>query len=259
MSPYQKLFKTSHYKFFHIFGCACFPNLRPYNNHRFEFRFKECVFMGYSPNHKGYRCLQIESRKIYVYRDVVFHETIFPSSNPQNLAPTPLSTSSHALIPVSLPLSPPIHHDPGLPHTKTHSETPLSPTPHIGSNLSDATLVPPASTQIHTMATRAQHNIRCPCHFTDGTVRYPVPRALLTIQASALQQPTCYTTAVNVPEWLQAMQNEFNALANKNWTPVPPSTAANVVGYKWVFKLKHKADGTVEHHKASLVAKGFHQ
>lgn len=28
---------------------------------------------------------------------------------------------------------------------------------------------------------------------------------------------------------------------------------------KWIFKLKHKIDGSIEWHKACLVAKGFHQ
>lgn len=31
------------------------------------------------------------------------------------------------------------------------------------------------------------------------------------------------------------------------------------MGCKWVFKLKRKANGTIEKHKARLIAKGFHQ
>ena len=33
----------------------------------------------------------------------------------------------------------------------------------------------------------------------------------------------------------------------------------NVISCKWIFKLKHKSDGSVERYKARLVAKGFKQ
>jgi hypothetical protein len=53
---------------------------------------------------------------------------------------------------------------------------------------------------------------------------------------------------------------EFNVLLhNQTWSLVPPHGSQNPVGCKWVFKLKRKADGSIERHKARLVAKGFHQ
>jgi hypothetical protein len=56
------------------------------------------------------------------------------------------------------------------------------------------------------------------------------------------------------------MQLEFNALhQNQTWSLVLHSATCNIVGCKWVFKLKRKADGSIERHKARLVAKGFHQ
>jgi hypothetical protein len=94
--------------------------------------------------------------------------------------------------------------------------------------------------------------------FTDGTVRYPLPQALLS--EAALIEPTCFSNAVKINEWCNAMQVEFNALLKNNtWTFVPSLVAKNVVGCKWVFKLKRKADGSIELHKARLVAKVFHQ
>lgn len=96
--------------------------------------------------------------------------------------------------------------------------------------------------------------------FTDGRVKYPISRALLAVTDSALEEPTCYSNAIKLLEWRQAMQAEFNALLqNQTWTLVPPQTATNLVGCKWVFKVKRKADGSIERHKARVVAKGFHQ
>jgi hypothetical protein len=73
-------------------------------------------------------------------------------------------------------------------------------------------------------------------------------------------EPTCFSNAVTILEWRTTMQEEFNALLkNQTWSLVPPLAANIVVGCKWVFKLKRKANGSVERHKARLVAKGFHQ
>ena len=56
------------------------------------------------------------------------------------------------------------------------------------------------------------------------------------------------------------MNDEFDALLrNGTWTLVPPSPTMNIVGCKWVFRIKTNADGTINRYKARLVAKGFHQ
>jgi len=36
-------------------------------------------------------------------------------------------------------------------------------------------------------------------------------------------------------------------------------TGKKAIGSKWVFKIKYKVDGSIERHKASLVAKGYNQ
>jgi hypothetical protein len=77
-----------------IFGCACWPHLRPYNKHKLDFRSKPCIFLGYSSLHKGYKCLDKDYGRVCVYiyisRDVIFVDSIFsfknPSSNFENQA-----------------------------------------------------------------------------------------------------------------------------------------------------------------------------
>jgi histone deacetylase 1/2 len=70
------------YSFLRIFGCACWPSLRKYNSHNLEFRSKACVFLGYSPMRKGYKCLDRSTGCIFISRDVVFDEKVFPFSTP---------------------------------------------------------------------------------------------------------------------------------------------------------------------------------
>ena len=56
------------------------------------------------------------------------------------------------------------------------------------------------------------------------------------------------------------MTKELQALqANKTWELVPLPPGKKPIGFKWVFKIKLKADGTVERFKARLVAKGYNQ
>ena len=56
------------------------------------------------------------------------------------------------------------------------------------------------------------------------------------------------------------MEAEYNALVNnQTWELVPHSAALRIVQFKWVFRNKLKADGSLKKYKARLVAKGFQQ
>ncbi|CAL9026864.1 unnamed protein product [Prunus brigantina] len=81
-----------------------------------------------------------------------------------------------------------------------------------------------------------------------------------TSDPSPFHEPQTYSQAAKVSEWRHAMVDEFQALAKQHtWTLVPYQPTMNIVGCKWVFKLKKNADGSISRHKARLVAKGFHQ
>jgi histone deacetylase 1/2 len=96
-SPYFVLLnKHPDYKALKIFGCACFPFLRPYHSTKLAYRSQECVFLGYSSTYKGYKCLNSDGR-IYISKDVLFNEQRFLTncSSPKiNLTLTP-----HHLLP----------------------------------------------------------------------------------------------------------------------------------------------------------------
>jgi hypothetical protein len=63
-TPYFALF-GSHptYDHLRVFGCACYPNMSATAPHKLAPRSSLCVFLGYSSNHKGYRCLDLSTKK----------------------------------------------------------------------------------------------------------------------------------------------------------------------------------------------------
>jgi len=56
------------------------------------------------------------------------------------------------------------------------------------------------------------------------------------------------------------MRSEIAALhANNTWFLVPFEPSMNVVGCRWVYKIKQRADGAINRYKAPLVTHGFTQ
>lgn len=61
------------------------------------------------------------------------------------------------------------------------------------------------------------------------------------------------------PHWRSTMEEEYVALlCNQTWLLVP-ITPMNIVGCRWVFKVKSKVDGSIKRHETCLIAKHFNQ
>lgn len=75
----------------------------------------------------------------------------------------------------------------------------------------------------------------------------------------ALIEPPSYRITTQYPQWCSTMDDKFTALKRQGtWSLVPPSPSQNLVGCKWVFKLKRNSYGSINRYKAMLVAIGFH-
>ena len=70
-----------------------------------------------------------------------------------------------------------------------------------------------------------------------------------TTPTSVLVEPSCHSQSIKDVYWRRAMSEEYNALIqNGTWELVQPSTSQNIVGYKWVFKMKLKSYGSLDHY-----------
>jgi histone deacetylase 1/2 len=72
--------------------------------------------------------------------------------------------------------------------------------------------------------------------------------------------PTSVREALADPNWRRAMEEEYEALlANQTWDLVPRPWGCNVVTGKWIWIIKRRANGTLEHYKARWVLRGVTQ
>ncbi|MFS7924165.1 putative RNA-directed DNA polymerase [Helianthus anomalus] len=131
VSPFQHLFKRSpDYSFLRVFGSQCFPHLRPYNKHKIEFRSTPCVFLGYSPDHHGYRCLDTQTDRLYIARHVRFNELCFPFGRPTRPTTTPTEPEPEPYISTYPdPYTPDESSPPDDPHATPSSPNPTPSTP----------------------------------------------------------------------------------------------------------------------------------
>jgi hypothetical protein len=71
---------------------------------------------------------------------------------------------------------------------------------------------------------------------------------------------TCFEQVVGNPKWDNAMDEKMMALdVNATSELVALLKDKKAIRCKWVYKVKHNADGSMNRYKAKLVAKGYAQ
>ncbi|CAN0925281.1 Retrovirus-related Pol polyprotein from transposon TNT 1-94 [Linum grandiflorum] len=281
-SPFHRLYNNPpDYSSLKAFGCLCYPYLRPYNATKIDFRTLPCIFLGYSSSHKSYFCYHFPTSRLYISRHVIFDESIFPSVPPStsivppvSSLPTTFSLLQHTAAIPPTQVAPPISNtlsSSSNSSTSTASSNsmppstqpnppppPPPPTPpsyqQPTSNSKAKTLPPtqrhyrPAPNSSHAMVTRAATNSLKPKALT------------VTLAKDRLIEPKTFKQAVEHEYWRRAMKVEFNALMqNCTWSLVPCPANINLVGSKWIYRIKRLSDGTIDCFKARLVAQGFSQ
>lgn len=82
--------------------------------------------------------------------------------------------------------------------------------------------------------------------------------AVLSIVDSC--EPTSFKATVSQFHWRAAMTDEFQALQKQGtWELVPAPSNRNIIGSKWVDKIKKDQNRAISRYKAHLVAQGYSQ
>ncbi|KAH9303948.1 hypothetical protein KI387_008352 [Taxus chinensis] len=264
---------------FRIFGSAAYTLVPDRKRSKLDSKSSRYFFVGYSDHSKAYRLIDTSTNKIIISRDVDVKETESFFGCNQQIDQQHGSDQQGVVTEIgslSLP-------DDESGHSHTPPQTPvqsmLSPTESFPSPGNQLALVSPPEVPL---ASESSVQRRPKWYYStiqdltrddlspllDGRSRRPGKRIDYSEQAQFalasdllhIREPQKYSDARGIPEWETAMQIEYDALIkNDTWKLVPLPPGKHPIGCKWVYKIKCKADGTLDKYKARLVAKGFSQ
>lgn len=266
-----------------VFGCLCYSSTNSAGRGKFDSRARKCVFLGYKMHMKGVVVFDVHNKQVFVSRNVVFHENIFPYKCPNPVIALKCWDTSHddfsfstssltspltSAVPSSIPHFAPEPHStpspsspPTSPSTTTTPSQPTSP---------PAPPIPRHSTRITKPPSHLNDYI-CNHVSSSSPPKYPIrayvsytslspPHRAYTLSLNAIPEPSSFGEASKHKCWVDAMTKELEALEkNQTWVIVDKPVGITPIGCKWVYKVKQKGDGTLERYKARLVAKGYTQ
>jgi hypothetical protein len=249
--------EVSHLK---IFGCPVFIHIPKEKRNKLDPSGKKGIFVGYCEVSKAFRIYIPGQHHIEISRDVTFDEDA--ALKKSKLCQLEEVYEEEPVIPNTTMREVPRAAEPVR-------EVVTSPDEEL---LEDHDIVevqePPQMTILHKRKPAwARELIQDGEKYgvPEGTTRQvkrPKPFSSYTALMCDLleEEPTCFEEAIQRKEWTDAMTEEYQSIMkNEVWEIVPRPKNKDVVSSRWLFKIKHAADGSIEKYKARFVARGFSQ
>ena len=216
-----------------VFGCAAYSHISKDERGKLSPKAQKCIFLSYGDVTKGYRLYDTIKARIIHSRDVVFDETSLGTVG--NVA-----QDASRSIDVST-------------EVESHDEVKETDDGKDEQALSDHQNNTRSSEESPVIPRRSERTRQCPDFYGVHTC----------ITKDTVREPMTVNEALSSPEkekWIGALEKEMHSIkANKVWELVDLPEGKKTVGCKWVFKHKLDVDGSIERHKAHLVAKGHSQ
>ena len=267
-----------------VFGCCAFVHVHGPHRGKLDPRAVKCIFIGYSPNKKGYKCYHPQSRHFYISMDVTFHETVpfytstqlqgesrleAESFNESSFFPLmkDLTTEDDTTLNESKDSEPAATEDKFFGHQYQRRKKPdlvqkqlQLPEPEVSTPIPDSLHRPLDNSDELPIALRKGKRT---------CAKYPISQFVSSKHLSVQHQsfisaidsvrvPTSVQEALKDKNWIQAMNEEMNALErNETWEIVEQPMDKKIVGCRWIYTVKYRSDGMLDRYKARLVAKGY--
>eukprot|EP01018_Ginkgo_biloba_P000406 Gb_07443 [translate_table: standard] len=232
---------------FRVFGYVAYVHIPDKKRKKLDAKSQLCIVVGYSEETKGYRFYNPITKQFIVSRDVLFNEggawqwkegvqqekPVIEEIEDDITPPPPTSSSGSSSSPSS-------------PSSSGSSISPLRSTQSSPSASSASSESPPRKVRSLSDIYQRTTNMSQVVNFA--------------LFSQIQVEPTVFEEATKKQVWIDAMNEEMEAIhRNNTWELVQLPKDKHVIGVKWIYKVKYHADGSVERHKAKLVAKGFAQ
>ena len=256
-TPYEVWFKRKpNISNLKVFGCNAYVHIPKEKRQKLDAKSTKCIFIGYADPRKGYRMYDPGTKKVILSRDVKFCENNFENINHAGEGIREESIN--------------VYHDFERDFHVIYPEED-DKAEDDNNNLQD--LEPVGDSETLRRSERERRNPNRYGEWIDteaidldslSDAENLTANAFLSIIPEAsIAEPRSIKDAWNgeyAEKWREATDSEYESLLkNETWTLVPLPKNRNIVGSKWVFKVKHRADGTIDRFKARLVAQGYSQ
>jgi hypothetical protein len=253
------------------FGYKCFV-LKRVNLDKFESHSSDDILFGYTSHGISYRIFNLETNTVVELYDVTFDET---APCPRDVFECAGDKEMEKCIFVDEELQDfdGDEDDPLRPSTSSPKFVPASP---LEAEAPQATISFTAAVEVSRVEGEIIFKSGAPSHIQKahppqriiGTLNERVTRSSGSANLSyftnilfvALFKPRDIGHALSDSSWVNAMHEGLeNSERNQIWTLVEPPCDMNVIGTKWIFKIKQGEDSETVRNKACLIAQGFSQ
>ncbi|KAG4222827.1 hypothetical protein PC116_g28701 [Phytophthora cactorum] len=278
-NPFEIVYKFKpSVKHMRVFGCRTYVLTPKEKRLKWDPKARAGLFMGYEEVSKAYRVYDIEAGQVVISRDVTFDESSFGVSTTSSSDDDDDASLDFASLEISDAdtAGPTEFKQAGKRKTRSSDADGMSASSR---SVRHATGLEEASAPDDSFERRAtrRSSVRMEPDLADeeekdthddedGDSTPPVfwrASANAVEAAMDLSEPSTFQEAVNGPDqvhWRKAIRAELKSMRLRGvFRAAKLPNGQRAIGTKWVFKIKRKADGSIEKYKARLVAKGFKQ
>ena len=284
-SPHSYLDGLTPFEIFHgqkpnlshlrVFGCLTTVHIPKQQRLKVYAKAKVKIFIGYPDNVKGYRLMDPESLKVTISRNVIFHEDKFLCDIE--------NTDNNQLVTISGDFGIDCCNDDDdgddddgvgggencMVNVNQNSNVQMSR--DVSEEIENLEDVSGLSQEENNVCVGATYEETFMNQIKSLPEKRPSAlRPLHDVSAEHCKLAESLVSEINEPssikeawhnkygkQWMIATDSEFESLIEANtWELVPLPKNKNIVGCKWIFKVKRKADNSIDRFKARLVAQG---